>query len=254
MERGLDLSQHRDKCLKRRIAVRLRATRASTYLEYLNILKRDPSEYERLLDALTINVTGFFRDKTAYRIIEETVIPELILAKKSRGKRVIRIWSAGCASGEEPYSVAILFHKVLGERIGDYLISIHGTDIDEKVLEKAKRAEYETGVLSGVERNILIKYFNCNQRYYLRDEIKGMVKFKRHDLIADRPLGHLDMILCRNVLIYFTRDLQTKLFEKFYEGLNRGGYLILGKVEGLGEEWKPLFQPVSIRERIYRKR
>ncbi len=249
----MDLSQYREKCLKRRIHVRLRATGASSYLEYLNVLKRNPSEYGRLLDALTINVTSFFRDKSAYRVIEETVIPGLLMEKKNKGKRVIRIWSAGCASGEEAYSMAILFHKALGQRIGDFLISIHATDIDEKVLEKAKRAEYETIALSGIERNILMEYFNCNQRYYLKDEIKRMVKFKRHDLISEIPLGYLDIILCRNVLIYFSRDLQGKLFEQFYKVLNRGGYLILGKIESLFGEWGHLFQPVSIKERIYRK-
>jgi len=233
--------------------VRLRATGAHSYLEYLSLLERDPSEYERLLDALTINVTNFFRDRGTFRVIEETVIPELIMAKKNQGKKVIRIWSAGCASGEEPYSMAILFHKVLGKRIGDYLISIHATDIDGKVMEKAKRAEYEAGAVSGIDEEVLIRYFNHTQRYRPKEEIKKMVRFKRHDLIADGPLPHLDMILCRNVLIYFSRNLQGKLFEKFYEGLNRGGYLILGKTESLAGEAAGLFQPVDIRERVYRK-
>lgn len=253
-ERGLDLSQYREKCLKRRIDVRLRATGVHGYLEYMAVLKKDPSEYDRLFDALTINVTNFFRDKSAYRIIEDTVIPELVSSKKREGKRIIRVWSAGCASGEEPYSMAILFHKILGERIGDYLISIYATDIDDKVMEKAKRAEYEAGTVSGVDEKILRRYFNCNLKYNLKEEIKQMVRFKRHDLISDRPLAHLDIILCRNVLIYFSRGLQMRLFGEFYEALNKGGYLILGKTESLAGKPAGLLQPVNIRERIYRKK
>lgn len=252
-ERGLDLSQYREKCLKRRIDVRLRATRSHNYLEYMAVLKKDPSEYDRLLDALTINVTNFFRDKSTYRIIEDTVIPELVSSKKREGKRIIRVWSAACASGEEPYSIAILFHEILGDKINDFFISIHATDIDKPSLDKAKMAEYEAGAFSGVNEKILRRFFNRNLKYNLKELIKQMVRFKQHDLISDRPLTHLDIILCRNVLIYFSRDLQVKLFNKFYKGLNQGGYLILGKTESLAGESAELFQPVSIRERIYRK-
>ncbi len=252
-ERGLDLSQYREKCLKRRIDVRLRAIGAHTYTDYMAVLKKDPSEYDRLLDTLTINVTDFFRDRSTYRVIEETVIPELVASKKKQGKKIIRVWSAACASGEEPYSMAILFHKILGKRIGDYLISIYGTDIDEKVIEKAKRGEYEAGAVSEVDERILKRYFKHNLKYELKEGIKQMVRFKHHDLISDNPPGHLDIILCRNVLIYFSRDLQMRLFDKFCEALNRGGYLILGKTESLAGESAGLFQPVSNRERIYKK-
>ena len=120
--------------------MRLRATRSHNYLEYMAVLKKDPSEYDRLFDVLTINVTNFFRDKSTYRIIEDTVIPELISSKKREGKRIIRVWSAGCASGEEPYSMAILFHKILGERIENYLISeplAETTPIDRAALHNA---------------------------------------------------------------------------------------------------------------------
>ncbi|RZB30631.1 MAG: chemotaxis protein methyltransferase CheR [Desulfobacteraceae bacterium Eth-SRB1] len=253
-ERGLDLSQYREKCLKRRIDVRLRATGVDTYMEYMVVLKRDPSEYDRLFDVLTINVTDFFRDSSTYRIIEDKVIPELVSLKKKQGKKIIRVWSAACATGEEPYSIAILFHEILRDRIDDFLISIYATDIDEKVMKKAKKGEYEAGSVSKVDEKILRRYFNCNLKYNLKEEIKQMVRFKRHDLISDRPLVHLDIILCRNVLIYFSRDQQVKLFDKFYEALNRGGYLILGKTESLAGKPAGLFQPVSIRERIYRKK
>ncbi len=252
-ERGLDLSQYKGKCLKRRIDVRLRATGARDYPDYMAVLKKDPSEYDRFLDVLTINVTNFFRDKSTYREIEKKVIPGVILAKKKRGKKLIRVWSAACASGEEPYSMAILFHKILGKRIEGYQISIHATDIDVNILEKAKKAEYPAGFSSEIDEKILRRYFKRDLKYRLKEEIKQMVRFERHDLISDKPLAHLDVILCRNVLIYFSRDLQIRLFDKFYDALNRGGYLILGKTETLAGKPEGLFQPVNIRERIYRK-
>ena len=252
-ERGLDLSQYKEKCLKRRIDVRLRVTGAQSYLEYMAVLKKDPKEYDRLFDTLTINVTNFFRDRNTYSVIENKVIPELVSSKKNQGKKIIRIWSAGCASGEEPYSIAILFHEILKESIGDFLISIYATDIDEEVMGKAKKAEYEASAVSETDMKIINRYFNQNQNYILKEEIKQMVRFKRHDLISDEPLTHLDIILCRNVLIYFSRDLQVSLFNKFYEGLNRGGYLILGKTESLAGEFAGLFQSVNIEEKIYQK-
>jgi len=251
--RGLDLSQYREKCLKRRIDVRLRATGVHGYLEYMAVLKKDLSEYDRLFDALTINVTNFFRDKSTYRVIEDVIIPELILSKKRERKRIIRVWSAACASGEEPYSMAILFHEILGNKINEFLISIHATDIDKASLEKAKSGEYEASTLSEVDEKILSRYFNRNLKFRLREEIKQMVKFKHHDLISDEHLTHMDIILCRNVLIYFSRELQQKLFKKFYEGLNKGGYLILGKTETLTGEPARMFKQVNMMERIYQK-
>lgn len=252
-ERGLDLGQYKEKCLKRRIDVRLRATGAHTYLDYMAVLKKDPLEYDRLFDTLTINVTNFFRDRSTYRVIADKVIPELISSKKEEGKKIIRVWSAACASGEEPYSMAILFREKLGDKIDDFLISIHATDIDKPSLEKAKRAEYEAGAVSEVDGKILRRYFNRNLKYNLKEEIKQMVRFKRHDLISDGPLAHLDIILCRNVLIYFSRYQQIRLFDKFYKALNEGGYLILGKTESLAGKPEGLFQPVSIKEKIYQK-
>jgi len=252
-ETGLDLSQYREKCLKRRIDVRLKATGAQTYLEYTTVLKKDPAEYARLLDALTINVSNFFRNKSTYRVIENTIIPELVSLKKKQGKKIIRIWSAGCASGEEPYSIGILFNEILGKHITDFLISIYGTDIDANILNKAKAAEYENNSVSEVEENILRRYFRYDGKYRLKDEITQMVKFKHHNLISDKPLTHMDVILCRNALIYFTRDLQQKLFETFYEGLNKKGYLILGKTESLTGEPARMLQLVNAKERIYQK-
>jgi len=252
-ERGLDLSQYKEKYLKRRIDVRLLATRAQTYLEYMTVLKRDPSEYVRLFDALTINVTQFFRDAGTFKVIKDDVLRKIISAKQKQNKKIIRVWSAGCATGEEPYSIGILFNEILGNKIEYFFISIYATDIDANSLEKARAAEYENNSTSEVEEKILRRYFRYDGKYKLKEEIKHMVKFKLHDLISDEPLTHMDIILCRNILIYFSRELQQKLFKKFYEGLNKGGYLILGNTESLIGEPARVFQLVNMRERIYQK-
>lgn len=252
-ERGLDLSQYKDNCLKRRIDVRLRAVGAQTYMDYMAVLERDPSEYDRLLDDLTINVTQFFRDTKTFKVIKDVVIRKIISAKQKQNRKIIRVWSAGCATGEEPYSIGILFNEILGIKINCFFISIYATDIDVNSLKKARAAEYDNDSVSEVEENILRRYFLYDGKYKLKEEITKMIKFKHHNLIADEPFTHMDIILCRNALIYFSRELQQKLFREFYEGLNKGGYLILGKTESLTGEPARMFQPINIEERIYQK-
>ena len=249
----MDLSQYKENCLKRRIDVRLRASGVQTYLEYLAVLKRDPSEYDRLLDDLTINVTQFFRDTETFKAIKDDVIRKIISSKQKQNKKIIRVWSAGCATGQEPYSIGILFNEILGRKISNFFISIYATDIDTNSLKKARAAEYDNDSVSDVDENMLRKYFRYDGKYKLNEEITKMVKFKHHDLISDEPLTHVDIILCRNAIIYFSRELQQKLFRKFYEGLNKTGYLILGKTESLTGEPARMFKQVNMRERIYQK-
>ncbi len=251
--RGLDCRQYRDKCLKRRIAVRMRANNVATYRDYMLVLKKNPSEYDELVDALTINVSSFFRDRGTFGVIQDTVLPQLISSKQKHNKKIIRLWSAGCASGEEPYSLAICLRELLGDRIEDFIISIYATDIDEGSLDKARLAEYDGQALRGVEEKRLGRYFTYNGKYTVKREVKELVKFKRHDLISDEPLMHLDVILCRNVVIYFSRDSQEKLFQKFCDGLNPGGYLVIGKTETLTSRASRMFRPIDLKERVYQK-
>ncbi|MCH8873091.1 protein-glutamate O-methyltransferase CheR [candidate division KSB1 bacterium] len=252
-ERGLDFSQYRKQHFKRRIDVRLSATKAQTYLEYMNVLKKDPSEYDRLFNALTINVTRFFRDAETFEVIKDDVLRKIISSKRNRNKKLIRIWSAGCASGEEPYSIAILFNEILGSQINDFFISIYATDIDENSLQKGRTAEYDNNSILDVESTILRRYFRNNGNYELKERIKEMVEFKYNDLVLNEPLARLDVIVCRNVLIYFSIELQRKIFNNFYQGLNRGGYLVLGKTETLTGKPASMFQQVNIQEKIYQK-
>jgi chemotaxis protein methyltransferase CheR len=251
---SLDLHQYKDKYIKRRIAVRMHATKASTYREYMHLLSSEPTEYDNLLKELTINVTHFFRDPEVFRILEEEYLPLLIFDKVQSDKRTVRIWSAGCASGEEPYSLAIIMHDLFGEDLMDFKVSIIATDIDEESLKTAKKGIYPHEQVKKTRLDYLNRYFRYDDKMYqISEEIKEMVIFKKRDLFIDPKKGNFDIIMCRNVLIYFTKEMQRKLFENFYRSLNWGGYLILGKTEALTGEIQGKLHAVNLRERIYQK-
>ena len=252
-ERGLDGHQYKVNFLKRRLSVRLRARGVESYREYMRLL--DDEEYEKLFEALTINLSYFFRDSTTFEALREKALKPLIQEKAKLGSRLIHIWSAGCAGGEEPYSVAILLDELLGADLGDWRVNIRATDLDAGALEKARRGIYGEFSFRGADPDYIRRYFIplSDREYALKPEIKTMVRFKRHDLIADPPLRHLDLILCRNVLIYFSREQQETLLSDFHRALNDGGYLVIGKTEVLMRATARLIKPLDLRERIYVK-
>ena len=157
--RGLDCNQYKDKCIKRRVAVRMRANKVATYRDYILVLKKNPSEYDQLLDALTINVSCFFRDSGTFAAIEDAVLPQLISFKQKHNRKIIRLWSAGCASGEEPYSLAICLSDLLGDSSEEFIYTIYATDIDQGSLAKARLAEYDSELVRGVDEKRLRRYF-----------------------------------------------------------------------------------------------
>ena len=251
----LDCSQYKDKYLKRRLQVRLRANKLDDYTDYIRFLKKNPEEYDTLMDMVTINVTQFFRDPTMYKVLGEEVIPEIIYKKTSSNRKVFRIWSAGSSSGEEAHSLAIMIKELLGERFDDFMITVHGTDIDDESLRKAKSGIYPKEQLENVGDVLLERYFDQVEdgSYQIKDEIKDFVRFKKQNLILDKKPGNFDIIFNRNVMIYFSREMQERLLMEFYDSLNNGGYLVIGKTEMLTGESKDLFAPVNNRERIYKK-
>ena len=250
-ERGLEVEGYRQSYLKRRIAVRMRANNINSYAEYIRVLNHSSEEYDFLMNDLTINVTQFFRDESTFEALRDDVLPKLISTKQGHGQRVIKAWCAGCATGEEPYSLAMLFHLLLGPEISHWLVRIYGTDIDLTCLKKAKEGEYE-GIASFRGRE-LKEYFDFNGKYKLKDGIKQMLRFCPYDLTSEHWPNHFDLIVCRNVLIYFSKSLQEDLLCAFYCNLNKDGYLILGKTETLVGESRKKYKSVNIRECIYQK-
>jgi chemotaxis protein methyltransferase CheR len=181
-ERGLDLRSYKPSFLQRRLAVRLRARECPDYTAYGQLLRRDPEEYGPLLDALTVNLTRFFRDGTTFQAIEEKYLPELLRAHAS--SRRLRVWSAGCAAGEEPYSLAIMLREVMGSALRRWQVEIVATDVDEKVLETARRGLYESFSFQGLAPQYeawVERYFTPGPGRQLSDEIRAMVSFRRHD-------------------------------------------------------------------------
>jgi chemotaxis protein methyltransferase CheR len=255
LDRGFDCEQYKVNYLKRRIAVRLRATGAKDYLEYMQILRRDPEEYTALLNELTVNVTQFFRDHDVYNRLRDVIIPEIIKAKTHIGSRTMRIWSAGCASGEEPYSLVMLINEVLGAESLKWNIRVLGSDYDDKSLKVARAGVYQNLELQDYvdpERYFLISEKEGGHEFRLREEITRQVRFEKKNLLEHQPKRHFDLVLCRNVLIYFGREVQIKILELLAKSILWEGYLILGKSETVGPESAGLIKPLFPVERIYK--
>jgi len=253
VERGFGCASYKEKCLRRRIAVRMRARGVHTYTDYARILDADAGEYDRLLDALTINVTKLFRNWEAYASLAENVIPTLW----HRETPNIRVWSAGCSSGEEPYSLAVLFHRFAAvsgmlPQIGR--VDVLGTDIDRRSLEAAERGGFQESDFTDTPDDLRKRYFERVAPFTVSPTIRGMVRFETRDMLKDGPPGGShDLIVCRNVLIYFDRETQERLFDTFYQAMPPGGFLMLGKVETLLGRARSQFAPVDARERIFRR-
>ncbi len=248
--RGFDLDGYKDRCIKRRIAARIRNLGYRRIEGYIALLENSDVEQEQLLEALTIHVSQFFRNPTTFSVLEEQILPELLL--KYRDKREVRVWSIGCAGGEEPYSIALLFDELC--RPND-LISIIGTDVSADILEKARSGVFETHRLVEVPDPVLAKYFSQEgMRYRLNEQICRKVRFLRHDILQDRPFLRIDLILCRNMLIYFSRQEQERILRALANSLAPEGLLVLGRAETMVNESRELFTCVDPVERIYRKR
>lgn len=252
-ERQFHCQHYKEKCLRRRIGVRLRARGLHSYTDYAKLLDGDAKEYEKLLDTLTINVTKLFRNWETWDAIATQVIPTLW----QEMPRDLRIWSAGCASGEEAYSLAVMFHRhasTVRESHRLNRVDVLGTDIDKESLLSASRAAFEDDAFTDTPPEIRTAYFSATLPATVRPDVKNLVRFERRDLIHGEAPRGLHLIACRNVIIYFDRNTQEQLFVRFHDALEPGGYLVLGKVETLLGATRSLFEPVDARERIFRRR
>jgi len=252
-DRGFACANYKDGCLRRRIAVRMRARGAATFADYVALLDRDASEYPLLLDALTINVTKLYRDAAVWDAVAGQVIPALWAADPPR----ITVWSAGCSSGEELYTLAALFHRH-AERTDSLArltrVRILGTDIDRASLDAARAGAYATDSFTEMPVELRARYFTMAPPHRAADALRALVKVERRDLLSEpAPADGLQLITCRNVVIYFDRASQEPLMRKFHAALAPGGFLVLGKVETLMGPMRALFEVVDSRNRIFRK-
>jgi two-component system CheB/CheR fusion protein len=246
-----DFREYKEISLARRIRTRMAQVRVDDFEAYARYLDAHPDEHVALFNTILINVTGFFRDPEAWRVLAAEVIPNVVAEAAS--SRSIRLWSAGCSSGEEVYSLAMLLAEHLGGEAVGYAIKIYGTDVDEDALGAARHAAYRAEHLKEVPDTLLDRYFTRDGHLNrVRRDLRRWCIFGHHNLTQAPPLSHIDLLVCRNVLIYFQSDLQERVLARFHYAIRDGGYLFLGRSESLLARSR-MFTPVHLKWRIFRR-
>ncbi|MDQ3631797.1 MAG: PAS domain S-box protein [Actinomycetota bacterium] len=249
LSRGFDFTGYKRSSLERRIAKRIEAVGVEDYVAYRDILEVRPDEFAHLFNTILINVTSFFRDAPVWEHLAEHTIPGLLTAVGGDGP--IRAWCAGCSSGEEAYTVAMLLAETLGER--EYLerVKIYATDIDEEALNQARVAVYSDKAVETVPPVLLEKYFERTDRSHaFRKDMRRAVIFGRNDLVQDAPISRIDLLTCRNTLMYFNAETQAQILNRLNFALNEWGTLLLGKSEMLITH-SELFAPQDLKRRLF---
>ena len=246
---NIHLSCYKVDYIKRRLLSRMNSTRQENYVDYHAYLRKTPEEEEKLRNALTINVTKFYRDTDAFNLIRDVIFPDIL---KSRKK--IRMWSAGCSSGEEPYTYAIMIYELTrGVTAGNVILA---TDIDQEILKKAKEGVYEKSTLDNLDPKLVVKHFEQlpDGKYKVRDHIKSMVQFQQHDLMKGIHASRdNDIVSCRNVTIYFNEEQKKLLVKLMYDALRPDGYYIMGMSEYISKDVEHLFSAYKPIYKIYKK-
>jgi len=248
-----EFSQYKQNTVRRRVERRIAVNQVESIEKYAQMLGRDPRELEILFRELLIGVTGFFRDPEAFDALRERVLPQL-LDNRPAGS-TFRVWAAGCSTGEEAYSLAILLHEESERLRKDFSVQIYATDIDSFAVEKARVGLYPASIAADVSAERLSHFFVPEQEdfYRIRKSIRDVVIFAEQNMIKDPPFSRLDLISCRNVLIYMEPVLQKKVLSTFHYALNPGGFLLLGASESIGES-TALFTTSDRKWRIYRRK
>ncbi|MFI5585584.1 CheR family methyltransferase [Amycolatopsis sp. NPDC051758] len=249
--RGFDFTGYKRTSLMRRVQRRMNQVGAESYGDYIDQLQVNADEFVALFNTILINVTGFFRDPDAWDHLRNEVIPAL-LAERSP-EEPIRVWSAGCAAGQEAYSLAMAFADAIGVEAFRQRVKIYATDVDEEALTQARHAAYTPAELEGVPEAKLEEYFEQQgSRYSFRKDLRRSVIFGRNDLVQDAPISRIDLLVCRNTLMYFNADTQTKILERFHFALAPRGMMFLGKAEMLLSHTR-IFEPLDLKRRVFRK-
>jgi two-component system, chemotaxis family, CheB/CheR fusion protein len=250
--RNFDFRGYKRASLSRRIFKRMKMINVDDYHRYMEILKANPGEFAELFNTILINVTSLMRDKDAWEVMASRIVPAIVDAKGP--EEPVRIWSAGCASGEEAYSLAVLFADALGEDRFRRLVKIYATDVDNEALAVARTGRYrEADLISAFGAEFTHRFFEDDGECgVFRGDLRRALIFGRHDLVQDPPISRIDLVSCRNTLMYFTADVQGKVLAHFHFALNPGGYLFLGKSEALVSRTQ-MFQVADLRQHIMRK-
>jgi two-component system CheB/CheR fusion protein len=249
--RGFDFTGYKRSSLMRRVDRRMSQVAVTGYADYLDHLQVHPDEFTALFNTILINVTGFFRDPDAWDYLRAEILEPLLVGRPSDAP--IRVWSAGCASGEEAYTLAIVLAEALGLDAFRERVKIYATDVDEEQLTEARQASYSEQSMQGVPPELAAKYFEpADGRFTFRKDLRRSVIFGRNDLVQDAPISRIDLLSCRNTLMYFNAETQTKILSRFHFALADGGILLLGKAEMLLSHGT-IFTPVDLKRRVFRR-
>ena len=247
--RGFDFTGYKRPSLIRRVGKRMQTAGMRDFGDYTDYLEVHPEEFAQLFNHLLINVTSFFRDPVCWDYLTDKVIPQILSSRKAG--EPIRVWSAGCASGEEAYTLAMLLVETLGRDGFKTRVKIYASDVDEEALGQARRAAYSARDLQAVPAKFRKKYFlPADGRFTFDDALRRSLIFGRHDLVQDAPISRLDLLVCRNTLMYFNAETQARILARFHFALNEGGSLFLGKAETILQQAN-VFKPAEIRHRIF---
>ena len=249
--RGFDFTGYKRSTIQRRVARRMAAVGTERYDDYVDYLELHAEEFAELFNTLLINTTGFFRDPETWEYLATEVAPQLLAARAPDS--TLRVWCAGCASGEEPYTVAMALARVMGDPTFCERVKIYATDIDEEALDQARHGAYLPRQIEDVPHDALERFFErSGQRYVFRKDLRRCVIFGRNDLVQDAPISRIDLLVCRNTLMYFNAETQAQILRRFQFALDDDGYLLLGKSEMLITHTE-LFAPVELKRRVFRK-
>jgi two-component system, chemotaxis family, CheB/CheR fusion protein len=247
--RGLDFTGYKRASLMRRVRHQMAQVDVEGFDDYLGYVRVHPEEHAALVKTILISVTGFFRDAEAWQHLRGEIVPDIVHRKADEP---IRVWSAGCASGQEAYGMAMCFSEAMGPDDFRDRVRVYATDIDREAVAQARTASYVQREIRGLPADLMTKYVEpVGQRYTVREALRRAVTFSRHDLVQDTPICGIDLLLCRNTLIYFNAETQARVLSRLHLALNPAGVLFLGRAELLLGH--ALFRPIGLERRFFRK-
>lgn len=254
LKRGFNLDAYKDKCVRRRIAIRIRANHCETVKEYCDLLLAQKNEIDQLLKVLTIHVSQFFRNFSTFEKLRQEIIPFLFNTARKKGLPNLRFWSLGCAGGEEPYTLALILKEHFASDTEEIPVTIEATDVDPAILNFARAGLFSPERMQELPDLYRQKYFTQEgELFRLVPSVIDMVTFRQGELLNKHLYTECDLLLCRNVLIYFSREQQEKVLANIAGTLGNDAFLVLGKSETILGESRMLFQAVCPVERIYRR-
>jgi len=253
---AVDISAFEPSCARRRVTARAHAAGCSDIRSYLGVLERNPEELLRLKRALHVTVSGFFRDPGMFRVLEGSILPEIFRTRAQQAQRRVHLVCVGCATGEEPYSLAITLLSSFAQEVTAFEVGVRGIDVETEALRVAREGIYPEDRIASVPAGLRLRYFDPvgDGEVRVADEVRKLVRFERRDIVRQPLPANTDLLLCRNTLIYYRQSQKEEILRRIVDALAPAAFLVLGRSEVIPQAARPFFTCVAVPERIYRKR